>query len=196
MAEKKEKPSASDVYTEQVHAIIAGASNEGYTPTNPVELFIENRRALRSLDGLSAQEKLELERMWRGQDLATMLETGMVAAEDEIDRYPHALEVADVVNDKRELLYRMYGMNYGAMFLMRVDRLECVAFASQHSVELWRSEQRDLFWAMDRALRRGGHGFQQPILFDATNDARWAEIAKKKPGTVASEPYVQKQFAG
>lgn len=195
MTAKKKKASASDVYTEQVGAILAGTTPGSYVPTNPVELFIENRRELRSLEGLSAQEKLELERMWRGQDLAKLLETGMVIGEEEIDTYPHALEVADVVTDKGELLYRMYGMNFGAMFLMRVDRLECVAFASQHSVELWRPEQRDLFWAMDRALRRPGHGFKQPIFFDASSP-RWDEIAEKKPGTVASEPYVRKQFAG
>lgn len=185
--------SPSDVYAEQVGAIIAG-TKIAYQPKEPIELFIKNRRALTSLDGLSAQEKIELERMWRGQDLQKMLATGMVAGEEEGDDYPHALEVADIVTDKGELLYRMYGMNYGAMFLMRVDRIECVAFASQHSVELWRVEQRDLFWAMDRALRRGDHGFKQPVLFNP-DDPRWDEIATKMPGTVASEPYVQKQFS-
>ncbi len=189
--------SAKDEYTDQVAAIIERQPAGSYQPKEPVELFIKNRRDIRSLDGLSDQEQIELRRMWRGNDLEKLLETGMVqddeeGAEDE--GYPHDLEVADVVDDADRLLYRIYGMNYGGMFLMRADRIECVAFASQHSVERWRSEQRDLFWAMDRALRRGGHGFRQPVHFDWSSDAQWAEIAKKAPGTVASEPYVRKQF--
>jgi hypothetical protein len=186
--------SPSEAYAEQVGAIIDGQAPGSYQPRDPVELFLENRRELRSLDGLSDQEKTELERMWRGQDLATLLETGMTQDGDDEEGYPIDLEVADVVNEAGDLLYRLYGMNYGAMFLMRADAIACVAFASQHSVERWRPEQRDLFWAMDGALRRGGHGFRQPVHFDASNDARWAEIATKTPGTVASEPFVRKQF--
>jgi hypothetical protein len=183
----------TEAYNEQVSAIIDAAPAGSYQPEKPVELFITNRRMPASIDGLSAQEKVELERMWRGQDLGTLLATGMSSAEED-EPYPLDLEVADVVSDTGELRYRIYGMNYGGMFLMRADQLECVAFASQHSVELWRTEQRDLFWAMDRALRRSGHGFMQPVHFNC-NDARWADIATKTPGTVASEPYVRKQFA-
>jgi hypothetical protein len=188
----------TDAYTEQVSAIIGDAPAGSYRPEKPVELFIANRRVPTSCAGLSAPEKVELERMWRGQDLETLLATGMspVGEDDDPDEaYPLDLEIADVVTDTGELRYRIYGMNYGGMFLMRADRLECVAFASQHSVEYWRVDQRDLFWAMDRALRRGGHGFVQPVHFEWGNDARWADIATKTPGTVASEPYVRNQFA-
>jgi hypothetical protein len=186
--------SPTDAYNEQVSAIIGDAPAGSYRPETAVELFITNRRIPTSIAGLSAQEKVELERMWRGQDLAALLASGMSSAEED-EPYPLDLEIADVVTAAGELLYRIYGMNYGGMFLMRADRLECVAFASQHSVEYWRTAQRDLFWAMDRALRRGGHGFMQPVHFEWTNDARWADLATKTPGTVASEPYVRKQFA-
>jgi hypothetical protein len=192
--------SPNEAYAEQVANIIDATPRTGsHQPARAVELFIKNRRTPTSVEGLPPQEKVELERMFRGQDLATILETGMMSEggrEDFDDSYPLDLEVADVVDDRDAVVYRMYGMNYGAMFLMRTDRLECVAFASQHSVELWRLEQREVFWAMDRALRRGGHGFKQPVSFEWSNDERWAEIAKKDPGTVASEPYVRKQFAG
>jgi hypothetical protein len=185
---------STDAYNDQVAGIIAATPVGGYQPEHPVELFIANRRVPTTLEGLVAQERVELERMWVGQDLSTLLATGMSSA-DEDEPYPLDLEVADVVTETGELRYRIYGMNYGAMFLMRADRVECVAFASQHSVERWRLDQRDLFWAMDRALRRGGHGFMQPVHFEWASDAQWAEIATMTPGTVASEPSVRKQFA-
>jgi hypothetical protein len=79
---------------------------------------------------------------------------------------------------------------------MEADGLACVAFASQHDVERWHTSLRDLFWSMDHALRRGEHGFRQPIQFGWWTDSRWAEIDGKPAGTMYSEPYVQKMFEG
>jgi hypothetical protein len=79
---------------------------------------------------------------------------------------------------------------------MEPANLECVAFASQHDIEHWHANQRPVFWAMDRALRRNDHGFQQPMKFCWWDDKCWAEIADKPPGTVQSEPYIRKQLAG
>lgn len=185
------KESATDAYNQQVRAIVDGPHAGDYRPAQPVELFITNRRVPTNIDGLTAAEQLELERMWRGWDLARLLATGITQDDD---AYPLDLEIADVITNSGELLYRIHGMNYGGMYLMRADRLECVAFASQHSVEIWRPEQRDLFWAMDRALGRGGHGFRQPIYFGGwADEKRWADLATVRPSAF-NEACVRAQF--
>ena len=191
--------SPEEVYRQQVAAITgAKPATSTYVPGAERELFVRNRRIPKSLDGLAPIERRQLEKMFRGQDRAALLATGMMSEggeEDFDDSYPLDLEMADVVDADGTLQYRLYGMNYGAMFLMHPDALECVAFASQHDVERWSLAQRDLFWAMDRAMRRGDHGFQQPVSFDWANDGRWAPLVGTTPGTVASEPYVRKQFS-
>ncbi|WP_344613006.1 hypothetical protein [Dactylosporangium salmoneum] len=40
-------------------------------------------------------------------------------------------------------------------------------------MEHWNLAQRDVFAAMDRALRAGGHGFGQPLHFCWSDDACW-----------------------
>ncbi len=184
-----------DVYQNQVADIIAAQPRQSsFVPTTPVELFIKHRRAPTSLDDLEPIEQQQMARMWKGHDLAELLAKGTL--DDEGDEYPLDLEVATVVDDTGTVRYRMYGNNYGGMYLMEADRIECVAFASQHDVERWHTSQRDLFWAMDRALRRNDHGFRQPIDFGWWTDGRWAEIAGKPAGTLYSEPYIRKAFAG
>lgn len=184
---------ASAAYGGQVAAIIASQSRDStYEPANKQDLIITHRRKPTSLDGMTPIEKRQLELMFAGQDLATFLAENFVAEED----YPLDLEIADVVDDTGALRYRLFGMNYGAIFLMAADTLECLAFAAQHDLEHWHADQRPLFWAMDRALRRGDHGFEQPMKFCWWDDKCWAEIADKPRGTVQSEPYIRKQFAG
>jgi hypothetical protein len=185
--------SAEAVYAGQVASIIAGEPRESsYVPAAPVELFVRNRREPTSLDDLEPIERRQVERIFRGQDVARILETGM--AED--DDYPLDLEVAVVVDESGTPRYRLWGMNYGAVFLLAADSLECVAFAAQHDLEHWHADQRDVFWAMDRAMRRDDHGFRQPMKFCWWDDSCWEEIAGEPRGSVRSEPYVRKQMAG
>lgn len=72
--------------------------------------------------------------------------------------------------------------------------LDVVAFGSQHDIEHWSLAQRDLFFAMDRALREEGHGFQQPLDFCWANEGCWDELVDTEPGTIGSEPYLRKEL--
>lgn len=181
---------ASKAYGGQVADIIAGADRESsYQPATPVELFVKDRRTPQTVDQLEPIERTQLERMFKGEDLASVLRDG-------IEDFPIDLEIAMVVDEAGTPRYRLYGWNFGAVYLMEPASLECVAFAAQHDLEHWRASQREVFWAMDRALRRGDHGFQQPMKFCWWDDKCWAEIAGKEPGTVQSEPYIRSQFAG
>jgi hypothetical protein len=182
-------------YAGQVGDIIAAQPRESsYRPAVPVELFVRDRRAPRSLDELAPIERRQLERMFRGQNVAQLLATGM--QDDEGDEYPLDLEVAVVVDDKGAPRYRLWGMNYGAVYLMAAESLECIAFAAQHDLEHWHEDQREVFWAMDRAVQRRDHGFGQPMKFCWWDDSCWAKIADAPRGSVQSEPYIRAQFSG
>jgi hypothetical protein len=190
MAADDESPSSA--YRGQVAQIIGGAARaSSFTPAKAVELYVKNRRAPKSVAELDPSEQAQFAKMWPGQDLDRLLQFG-----DETEDMPLDVEVADVVDAQGTHLYTMWGMNYGVLFLMAAGTLDCVAFASQHNVEKWGTDQRDLFWAMDRALRRGDHGFRQPLEFAWYEDARWAEIAGKPRGTLYSEASVRRQFGG
>jgi hypothetical protein len=180
----------SKVYGGMVADIIASAPRESsWEPANPVELYVKDRKVPASAAELSEIERLQLERMVPDRDIDRAIREGL-------EDFPLDIEIAIVVDDTGAPVYRLYGMNYGIVFLMKADTLECVAFACQHDLEHWNLAQRDLFWAMDRALRRSGHGFQQPMKFCWWEQKCWDEIAGKEPGTVQSEPYVRQQFAG
>lgn len=182
-------------YAGQVANILAVQPRESsYRPAKPVELFVKNRRAPTSLDALEPIERLQLERILRGQDVAQILATGVL--DDEGDDYPLDLEVAIVVDEEGAPRYRLWGANYGSIYLMSADGLECIAFAAQHDLEHWHETQREVFWAMDRAMRRADHGFRQPMKFCWWDDACWEKVAGKPRGTVQSEPYIRAQFAG
>jgi hypothetical protein len=184
----------TDAYTGQVADIIASDPRESsYAPAKPVELFVKGRRHPTNAGQLSAIEHQQLVRMFRGEDLDTILREN---TNEGMEGMELDLEIANVVDDTGTPRYRMYGMNYGAVYLMEADSLECLAFASQHDLEHWHADQRELFWAMDRAMRRNDHGFQQPMKWCWWKDECWAEIADKPRGTVQSEPYVRQQFAG
>lgn len=78
---------------------------------------------------------------------------------------------------------------------MDADSLNVVAFATQHIVEHWNTAQRPVFFAMDHALQRAGHGFQQPHQWCWWDDDHWAVVASKPPGSMYSESYIRKFFA-
>lgn len=182
--------SASSVYTGQVSDLIASQSRpSAYRPADPVELFIERRRQVTSLDELAPDERVQLVAMFRGEDVEQLLRDG-------IDDMPLDLEVAAVVDAAGALRYRLYGWNFGVIWLMPPSGLDVVAFASQHDLEHWHADQRPIFWAMDRALARTDHGFQQPAKFCWWDEHCWEEIAELPRGTVHSEPYIRKQMAG
>jgi hypothetical protein len=180
--------SASSVYASQVAAIIAAEPRpSSWTPAAPMELFVKGRRLIESIDQLEPVEHAQLDRLFRNPDLATALRDG-------IEDFPINLEAATVVDDAGVLRYRMYAMDFGCIYLMAPEALECVAFAAQHDLEHWHASQRDVFWAMDRAMRRGDHGVQQPMKFCWWEEKCWAEIADKPRGTVQSEPYIRRML--
>lgn len=189
----RKKDAATEAYTSEVARIVgADGGASGFRPGKAVELFVRNRRAPKDYDELSPIEQRQIEAMFGDMDARTILRTNSM--DDEGDDFPVDLEVADVVDETGTLLYRLWGMNYGAIYLMAPDRLACIAFAAQHDLEHWHADQRDLFWAMDRAIRRKDHGFQQPMKFCWKDDRCWSEIADKPRGTVASEPVLRELF--
>lgn len=176
---------ASREYGNQVSAILAAQPrNSTWKPDEPMELFVKNRRQPTSTAALSDIEREQLKRIAAPNDPEAIL------AGEPIDDFPLDVEVADVVDDKGALRYRLWAGNYGWAYLMAADSLECLAFTAQHDMEHWRAEQRPLFWAMDRALQRGDHGVQQGLKFCWWDDKCWSDM---KP---LSEPYVRQQFAG
>ncbi|MBA3463008.1 MAG: hypothetical protein H0T46_23835 [Deltaproteobacteria bacterium] len=182
--------SPSSVYGDQVAGIIAGQPRDSsYVPAKPMELFVKNRRMPASIADLSPIEKLQLEKMFGNESLEQALRDG-------IEDMPMDLEIADVVDEHGTPVYRLYGWNYGVVYLMKPEALECVAFGCQHDLEHWNTSQRDVFWAMDRAMRRDDHGFQQPMKFCWWEQKCWDELAGSEPGSVQSEPYTRQQFAG
>lgn len=191
------KDEASQVYAEQVAELIAANPRESsWAPAQPVELFVRRRRQPTSLEEIEPIERQQIERMFPGQDLAALL-SGNALRDDELEEdFPLDLEVAVVVDAEGAPRYRLYGMNYGCIYLMAADSLTCVAFAAQHDLEHWHADQRPIFWAMDRAMRRHDHGFQQPLKFCWWHEPCWEEIVDAERGTVGSEPYLRQQFAG
>jgi hypothetical protein len=188
---------ASAVYAAQVAGLISASPRaSSYQPASPVELFVKDRRAPRSLAELAPIEQLQLERMFRGQDLARLLERNALGDEELEGDDPLDVEVALVVDGQGTPRYRLYGMNYGCVYLMEAERLECLAFAAQHDLEHWGAGQRELFWAMDRAMQRGDHGFRQPMKWCWWDDTCWDDLADAEPGTVQSEPSIRRCFAG
>jgi hypothetical protein len=70
-----------------------------------------------------------------------------------------------------------------------------LAFATQHDMEHWSLDQRDLFAGMDRSLRAGRHGFTQPLHFCWDDDECWDEIADTPPDSAGGEPYLRENIA-
>lgn len=173
----------SAVYGGMVAEIIQGQSRvSSYTPKAPMNLSIARRRPLRVLEDFLPIEREQLEAVFHPESLEAML--------------PHleSLEVAEVVDDAGTVLYRLYGWDYGVGYLFSAIGLEVLGFGAQHDIEHWRPEQRDLFVAMDRALRTKEHGFEQPLSFCWWDDKCWKAIEGKPPGTVGSEPVIRQKL--
>ena len=183
--------SASNAYAQAVKAALAAKKAAStYAPPEPREFVVRDRRAPTSIAELSPGERAQLEAMWQGRDVDRLLAYG-----DEEDDMPLDVEVATVCDPTGRALYTLWAWNFGVIYLLRADALACVAFAGQHALEHWRPEQRPLFWAMDRALERDGHGVAQPMEFCWWDDACWAKLEGTAPGTVGSEPYLREHFA-
>jgi hypothetical protein len=167
--------------------IIDGRRPRAPYPPDAPRLQIVRHHRPRSLADLAPAELLQLHAAWyeeEGPELAELL------ADEEND-----VEAAEVVDETGVLRYRLYGWNFGVGFLFPPSGLDVVAFGAQHDVEHWSVEQRDLFAAMDRALRAGGHDFTQPLHFCWDDDECWAPLASAAAHSVGSEPYLRQVFA-
>lgn len=174
------------VYGEQVAQVVSGVPRDSdYQPEVVYELTITNVRMPTSIDALESEERRQLTAI-----LGSAAELARALEDEE-----YCLEAAHVVDETGALRYRLYGWNYGVGYLMPALGLDLVAFGSQHDLEHWRLGQRDLFWAMDRAMLRPGHGFQQPLLFCWWRQECWDELDGTVPGTVGSEPHLRKALA-
>ena len=162
-----------------------------YRPATPVELYIITHPTPTTPDLLAPIERAHLERIFQGDDLARILREGTRDG----DEFPLDLELAAVVDERGRVRYRLYAMSLGVVYLMDAYRVACVSFASQHEHEHWRADQRELFWAMDHALRRGDHGVRQPMQFNWWDDARWAGVVDARRRRLHSEPDIRRQFA-
>jgi hypothetical protein len=179
--------SPADVYRSLVAEIIDGRESRSPYPPGAPQLTIVRRHQPRSLAELSADELVQLHAALfeqEGHPLSALL------ADEET-----SVEAAEVVDAAGVLRYRLYGWNYGGGILFPPSGVDVVAFAAQHDMEHWSVDQRDLFAGMDRALRAGGHGFDQPLHFCWDDDNCWDQIAGAAPGSVGSEPYLREIFA-
>jgi len=149
----------TEEYARQVAEILASEkrpSDYRPQPDEQLELFIVDRREVTSTTSVTGIERAQLDAMFRGSDADDILANGF-----EGDG-PINLEVARVVDASERDVYRLWGMDFGGIYLIDADSLNVVAFASQHDVEHWSCAQRPVFFAMDQAIQRGGHGFRQP----------------------------------
>lgn len=182
---------AAEVYGSIVGNMIATAPRDSsYVPAQPMELRIVRRREPHSIEDLLPEEREQLAAMFAPESLDKVL-----AADYLLDDCPLEIEVAEVIDEAGTVRYRLYGWNYGVGYLMPPRGLDVIAMGCQHDLEHWRVDQRDVFWAMDRAYTRGDHGFRQPLKFCWWEQECWDEIADKPRGTVGSEPYVRRTFA-
>ena len=181
---------AAEVYGSIVTNLIASVPRDSeYVPTHPMELRIVRRRQPHSVDELAPDEREQLAAIFAPDPLDVVLAEDYV-----IDDCPLELEVAEVIDDTGAVRYRLYGWNYGVGYLMPPRGLDVVAMGCQHDLEHWHLDQRDVFWAMDRAYQRGDHGFRQPLKFCWWEQECWDEIADKPRGSVGSEPYLRQSL--
>ena len=156
----------SDAYGSAVADILNSRSREtSWKPSVELQLRVTNRRALSSQQGLSMDERVQLRSFFGDR------------VDDELANEENSVEVADVVDETGAVRYRLYGWNYGVGYLMPASGTDVVAMGCQHDIEHWKLAQRDLFWAMDRALREPGHGFEQPLYFCWSDDTCWAKLS-------------------
>ena len=182
---KRKQSPAAEVYTSQVADILRDRKRDSsYRPATEMELSLARVRAPTSIDQLAPAERAQLAIIWHPMPLEQVL-----------PNEEYGVEAAEVVDATGSVRYRLYGWNFGVGYLMAPESLDVVAFGSQHDIEHWNLEQRDLFVAMDSALSAPGHGFHQPLSFCWWDDSCWKALAGKAPGTVGSEPHLRQSFA-
>jgi hypothetical protein len=179
--------SAAEAYRNVVSDIIDSRRGTIPVPAGAPQLSIVRSHRPTSVAQLSPAEAVQLRAAWYSEDGPSLDE---VLADE-----ANGVEAAEVVDETGVLRYHLYGWNYGVGYLFPSEGLDVVAFGSQHDIEHWSLSQRDLFAAMDRALRAGGHGFTQPLHFCWEDDSCWDAIANAEPHTVGSEPYLREFFA-
>ncbi|MFI9825606.1 hypothetical protein ACIHFC_35050 [Streptomyces sp. NPDC052013] len=160
------EPSAGEVYGGIVAEIIYGRSRESsYKPKTVLTLSITQHHQPRSPADLTPVELEQLQSIIGNEQLADFM------ADEEND-----LEIASVVDANGVTVYRLYGWNYGAGFLFPPTGTALAACATQHEIEHWNRGQRDMFVAMDAALRAEGHRFNQPLSFCWWDDDCWVDL--------------------
>jgi len=189
-ADRPREP-AAEVYGSIVGNLIASVPRDSsYSPQHPLELHIVRRRQPHGVDELAPEERAQLTAIFAPDPLEVVLGEDYV-----IDDCPLELEVAEIIDQTGAVRFRLYGWNYGVGYLMPARGLEVVAMGCQHDMEHWHVDQRDIFWAMDHAYRRGDHGFRQPLKFCWWEQECWDDIADKPRGSVGSEPYLRASLA-
>lgn len=186
----KDPDPATAAYTEQVNDIVVSRPRDSdWMPAHPMELRIVRHRMPQSVDELEPAEREQLAAISYPESLETVL-----SPEYMVEDSPLEVEVAVVVDETGAVRYRLYGMNYGIIYVMPPTGLDAVAFAAQHDLEHWNQEQRAVFWALDRAYLRKDHHFAQGPLFCWWKQTCWDEIAAT-PGPHQSEQYIREHFA-
>lgn len=180
-------PDPSGAYRSVVSEILDSRRSTRPYPSGAPMLTIVRARRPQSVAELTPAEADQLAAVWYEEEDGADLDH--VLSNEEYD-----IEAAEIVDGTGTLRYRLYGWNYGVGYLFGPQGLDLVGFGAQHDIEHWSVGQRDLFAAMDRALRTGGHGFAQPLHFCWDDDSCWDEIAGAEPGTVGSEPYLRRQL--
>jgi hypothetical protein len=163
---------AAEVYRSQVAAIVDGRESTRPYPPDAPQLTIVGHHRPRSLDELAPAELVQLH--------AAVYEDRSPPLSEALGPDGFGVEAAQVVDENGVLRYRLYGWS-GVGYLFPPDGLDVVAFGVQHDLEHWSRDQRDVFAAMDRALRVGGHGFTTSLKFCWDDDTCWDEIPEDAP---------------
>lgn len=179
MIDRSQDP-AAEAYRGAVSEIIEFRRSARQHLAEAADLTIVNRRQPGSVAELAPAEFAQLAASWQAD--------GADDLNDVLGDAESSVEAAEVIDATGRLRYRLYGWNFGVGYLFPPDGLEVVAFGAQHELEHWRIEQRPIFAAMDRALRKPGHGFTQPLYFCWDDNACWENLRPR------SEPYLRAQF--
>lgn len=167
------------------HAVSGRDRASSYVPEARSPLVIDSVTRPAAIDDLDGDDLVLLRALFRDR-----LEVHLADREKASER---AL-VRDAATG--ELLHRLYTWNYGVLYLFdarltSAGSVRLLAHATQHTVEVWSTAQRLLFFEMDAALRAVGHGLRQPLAFEWWKDHEWDEVIDAEPGTVGSQPWLR-----
>jgi hypothetical protein len=167
------KSTAATVYTDQVAEILATQSKQTeWRPKSPPKLALVRVRRPADPSELAPGERAQLEAIWHGASLEHVL-----ASE------ANEVELADLVNEKGELVYRLLAWNYGVGYVLVGETTEIAAMGTQHDIECWdEPSQRELFYAIDQAIASGNKAadrLNQPLSFGWWEDEAWEETREQ-----------------